>query len=756
MKSKNSKKMSFFRRETADIGSKPYRPGGAFRLFVSFLCSIGLAALLSILLEGPNLGIVYDMLLRQRPAPVISQEILIIDSTIVSETVQAEDILDPGLLTSVLYTMTELGAGTLIIQVPILELSLQAGAAEEEILHRFDEEFSIISSNIRNLFDGIRTGSVAPRDSEHFVRELVELSERGMERLVYTLVHRDEEGIIRMENAAELFGKAKRPGDLLVQLIRTDGRPAVLAEADGYSRARPDRDGVLRRIAPEITVHDLSENAGERQLEHIVYSALKSMLEATEIDIPRDKDGAILFEMPGVGRDFRRISILDFLAYDEANRNLSRLLMEGETAGIFRNIYGENRPDMIYNYALAVRDEPPETFANGNEEKRLLWVEARNRYFDSLEDFLSGPAEMNLVMAYEEANDIQTRDSIIDLFAALKDGHTELLELRNNLALALGSSFCILGNTQDVEASAFFANSLITGNAITPIEKTHLLLVIFPMAFLVCFFINRRGLFSTLFIGVFLTLLCSAVFCVIFIFSGIWMDPQILAAAGLAAALASFACAIGAKGRYIRHFHLAFGPFVSSTRLKSLIRAGKPLPSETITAKAVLVAIKQTQILAYTGSQDPAKALLIFQEMVSEIFKKADGTIVGIEGDLVIACFGSPLSQTAFDNRALAEKAAKLVSNIALQSEYSSWNFGLDIGNCIFTWTALSGYFAIGTAVQKAKVLARLADRYKTRIVLSATFDENLTADLEVKKLDTLKSRDGTKEEPFYELIVTK
>ncbi|MCL2233670.1 MAG: hypothetical protein FWB99_11420, partial [Treponema sp.] len=316
------------------------------RCLVSFLLAAGAAALLCILFAGPRLGPLYDFLLRWR-SPSVSREILLIDSSMPGGEL-GNGILEPGAASSLLYTMAELGARTLIIQVPILGLPAGGTAGEAEILHRFDEEFSLLSRNIRNLFDAIRMGSIAPADAAMYVGMLVELSEQGKERLVSALLRRDEESINRMEEAAAFFGNVRRPGDLRVQLIMAGygGRPGILAERYEYSRPRPDRDGVLRRVAPVLTVPYISEEgAVERTLEHIIYGTLKYRLGPDGIAaiLPLDSSGAVLFEIPR-GDGFRRISISDFLAYEEADRELRRLIQEGEALGIFQNIAGENRP----------------------------------------------------------------------------------------------------------------------------------------------------------------------------------------------------------------------------------------------------------------------------------------------------------------------------------------------------------------------------------------------------------------------------
>jgi len=797
------------------------------RCLASFLPAAGVTALFCFLFAGPRLGPFYDFLLRRRPPPPISRELLLIDSSVPGQEL-GDDILEPSAASSLLYTMTELGARTLIIQVPILGLSAGGKAGEAEILHRFDEEFSLLSRNIRNLFDAIRTGSVAPRESARYVGELVELSDKGKERLVSALVRRDEEGIDRMERAAAFFGHVRRPGDLRVQLITAGvgGRPGVLVERNEYSRARPDRDGVLRRIAPLLTVPILSEEETEADiLEHIIYGALKNRYKTTGIEyiefrpvgfqlfgmkggrplypmvlalregpdekdtiIPLDKNGAILYEVPHNGEDFRRIVISDFLAYDEADRDLRRLILEGEALGIFKNIEGENRPGFLYDFALALREEkaPP-----------LTWIETRGSYFASLENFLNGPTETNLAGATE------TKDSQMQTFAAIKEKHNEVLELRNKLESALAGSFCILGrgssrsngqmsgtsvlslfknfpqamilsirsafhrtNPTDMEASALLANSILTGRVVKPGEDIYLLLGSLLWALLTCFFIKSLGPMFTLGAGAFLTLIVGAIFSWSFILSGLWLDPFIPTASSATGVVFSFAWALIAKGRYSRRFLLAFGPFVSRSCIRSVIQAGKPLPSQVITARAAIVVIKNTDI---SPSGDPrgsrTSSVLTFYEKASELFKKAGGTVIGTDGDLAIACFGSPLERvfqrggkklSPYENNinalaAPAQRAADIVREIARRPECAPWNFGLDMGNCTFAWTALSGYFALGSPVQRARILSRLASRYQTRIVISSSVNDALP-DLVAKKLNTLKGKAGG--ETFYKLEI--
>jgi len=731
------------------------RKASWLRYLVSFLPGAGAAALFCVLFSGPRLGPLYDFLLTWRSPPV-AREILLIDSSAPGGELDS-DILDPGAAVSLLYTMAEFGARTLIIQVPVLGLPAGGSADEAEILYRFDEEFSLLSGNIRNLFDAIRTGSVAPAEAARYVGMLVELSETGKERLVSALIRRDAESIDRMEKAAAFFGAVRRPGDLRVQLIASGGRgrPGVLAETSEYSRPQNDRDGVLRRAALALNVPYISEEgAAERTLEHIIYGALKERFEPEGIAafLPLDRSGAVLFEIPH-RETFRRISILDVMAYEEAERELRRLIAEGESQGIFRGINGENRPGFLFDHALFLRGGG--SGGSSIEVNKLAWLSFRTRYFESLESFLSGTAAGTVAAGAP------------DVVSALRAKHSEVLLLRHKLQEALEDSFSILGNPEYTKASALLANSILTRRAIEPGEFLYLLLGSLVSALLICFFIKSLPPAKTLGIGVLLTLLCTTGFSVFFVVSGIWLDPQAPAIASAIGVLISFAFALAAKTRHSRRFNLAYAPIVSRPCLESLIEAGKPQPSKIIATQAAVVAIKNERSVPSEHTDDrlaPSHETLAFQEKAAELVKKAEATIIGTEGDIVIACFASPLERVFLESReqspyegiirapsAMALHAVDFVSDVARQAGCESWHFGIHMGNCTFIWTELSGYFALGIPVQRAKILSRLTGRYKSRIIVSSSIHEFLP-DMVGKKLGILKENDGSESELFYRL----
>jgi class 3 adenylate cyclase len=797
------------------------------RALFSFVPGAGAAFLLCFLLSGPRLGPLYDVLLNFRPALPVSGELLIIDTlnrdSLFASPDAPENILEPNAVFLALLAMTELNASTLILEAPILGFSAGGTAGEAEIRYRFDQEFGVLSRNIQNLFDAIRTGSVAPQDASRYVNELVDLSRLGKERLMAALIRRDEEGLRRLEKAAAAFGNVRRPGDLLVQVIRTGAEddPGALADHGEYSRVRPDPDGRLRRIFPVK-----SEIGGEgRVLEHIIYGALKPRYRLSTIEtledgfllanmggpggtdhfIQLDTSGALLFEIPRHGEDFRRINLTDFFDYSRNDERLRRLLGEAEVLGIYRELEGERNPVFLYDYAQSLLEDLLEADGEKKAGRRIEWINARSSYFEGLEDFLYGPSEMNLVSGYEEliaseplgedglARLVDLRDSMIRAFVELREAHTQVVELRNKLAAALDGAFCILGPASssakpaapgflgrrfprlfpsrsftDVEASALLANSLLTGRAVQPGRDLWLLASSLCCALLCALLLRATSAFPGLGLGIVFSGFLGAAFSLSFIFSGLWLDPLAIIISSCTVTCISFFWALVLKLRFRRLFRLSYGPCVSRRNLTRLIRAGQPRPGETITARAAVVAVRNPGLLAQEHRLNPragAGASLEFRRQAAESFREAGGAIIGGEGDLVLACFGSPLERIALRGKTPYEdhiharqaptvRAAGFVSELLKRPESSLWYYGIDAGECTFTWSALSGYSAFGRPAVRARILSGLVSRYKAKVLITASASEALP-DFPAKKLDVLRELEGNEGEAFYELKIS-
>jgi hypothetical protein len=764
-----------------------------------FLCALLAAAaaavLLDYLLRGPKLGPHYDFLMSRRAPPRIDRSLLLVDT---------EDIIEPGSAVQLILTLIEMDAAALVIESPVLGFS-SGREGEGEILYRFDEEFALLGRNIQNLFEAIRIGSVPPSEADRYVAELVELANRGKERLTLALVQHDEAGMARMERAAAAFGKTLKAGDL-----RLPGP----VDSPWYSRPRPDWDGRIRRIAPVLP-------GGE---EHVVYAALKDRFKdspvslagemsalpekAETIFIPLDVNGAILFEWSGKGEAFQRLPLDFFRRYGEADMNLQRLLKEADSLGAYSKIPPEHSPLYLSEYALALREELFVDEAGTGEgetggEGRADWLRAREEYFNRLEEFLEGPSETSLVRGYEEliasedlgeegiARISALRDDLTGLFGKLRAAWEEFRDMRSFLRGALASSFVILGPGREFQAtpgesgfpllrglfpgrpllsgpetSLLLANSLLSGRAIRPGESRRVFLAVFLAVLPVILITLGLGPWGGLAAGCILSALVGAGFSWSFILLAYWIDPLIPLGASLAAVLTVFSLSLVAARRGARRFRLAYGPYVNKSCLKNLISAGRPSLSEGISARTAVITVRETGLLSREDRAEPlagAAAVKEFRETAAQAFKKAGGVIIGCDGDLVQACFGSPLERIGAGpsrdpyapySRTPAIRAVEFIADITARlPKAASWRFGVDTGECAFGYMPVSGYSAFGRPVVRSRILSGLTGRYKTRTIISESVNGELR-DIPVRKLDVLKDQDGGEGEAFYRLLL--
>ncbi|MDR0877486.1 MAG: hypothetical protein LBN21_05495 [Treponema sp.] len=747
------------------------------------ILSIGLftaavtAVLLNFFLSGPRLGPVYDFLLNCRAAPPAARDILLIET---------EEIIESGDLSAALITLSEMGASALIVQVPALGFSSARSGSVEEIRRRFNDEFNLLGRNIRNLFEAIRVGSVSPGETGRYVENLVELAERGKDRLTAALIQQDEAGTVQAARASAAFGRVFTAGDL---------RPREEADSSMFSRPQPDRDGKLRRLYPV-----------QGEALNVVYAALLSRWESSEIEytdqgpvlinrtvpagsttesagdliIPLDRAGGILFEGLHPDQNFRRIPLARFREYEEADRELLRALKDAEARGVYSGLAPEAMPVFLHEYAQSLREE---FLDDPTDEKRAAWIDIRTEYFNSLDAFLGGPSETNLVLGFEEliateklpaegsARLVLMRDELIRTFDDLRENHRVLADLRAALNRALSASFCIMGPVSVAQVSAQFANVLFSGVFIAPGQTRYILFWSLLAAFIVIIVIHRLRPSAGFPVGLVLSLLCGAGFSWSFIISGYWIDPVIAAAAALAgSSVIFFISALIIRGGS-RRFRLAYGPHIGKPCLEELIRAGRPLPEDCISAQAAIIAVREDDLLAREDRLDPpgaAKAVSEFRKQVREKLLTAGGVVLCYEGDMVLGCFGSPLERISLDIRnhksSGVDDAQSLAANPAVKAggfiaellqekePAASWRFGVDCGECVFSWTAGAGYTAVGRPVVRSRILSGLAPRYQARVLIGESVREHIN--LPVRKLETLGGKGDIARESFYELLV--
>jgi len=224
-------------------------------------------------------------------------------------------------------------------------------------------------------------------------------------------------------------------------------------------------------------------------------------------------------------------------------------------------------------------------------------------------------------------------------------------------------------------------------------------------------------------------------------------------------------------GRELR-FRLAYSPYVEKDMLKMLIKVGRPLPSETVSAHAAIIAVKKPGLLSKEDRANPLeskKAAAKFRDDFLTTFKRAGAVILSFEGDIALACFGSSLERIkglkqigncSMRAANLVEKLLKISDSQVNGTQLADCRFGIESGNCVFSWSAAAGYTANGRAVIRARLFASLAKRCQVRAIIGETAKQE--AGIPARKLSSLNVNvDGftlgsNENGSFYELPVGK
>jgi hypothetical protein len=676
-----------------------------FIFLIGFAVAAGVMFLLNYYLAGPKLGRVYDFFLDLRAPQPVPREILIIKT---SESAESGDVF------CVLTALTEFDASCLILETGVSGFSSSFTGSKAEIREKFHDEYYLLGSNIRTLFDGIRRGSVTPVQAPQYIERLIELTEQGRDRLVSVFTDGDE----YLFRSAEVFGN-------------------LFVSGERYSL---DRDGKLRRVNPFHPEARLPEEAklpvyqslesrfASSQIESLEHGQVLYLLMSSgkEIDIPLDRDGNIIAGKPGA---FRSVDIAMFREYEEKDRAMRRALIEADELGAFSQTSPDDSPVILGNYVFDFREE---MFRKGNAQKRGDWIASRNDYLKSLDEFLYGPAEMNLVKGYEEviagekslskegiAKLTNMRDQLIGSFSVMREKHSELTEIHVFLRDEVFNSFCIMGTVSgnsNAEYSALLANALLTGNCIKPVITRYVFFFSIVTALIILLIIHRLRPLLVFSCGLVLSLLAAAVFGLSFTFSAYWLDPSIIFGTSLSGTLVIFGCKKIISGAEARRLHIAYGEAVSPVILRRIIRSGKPLVTETSVASAVVIAIKDCELLRKEALEKPttaAKHKKTFYIEARKIIFNAGAVIAGCEGDIILCCFGSPLD--------LAKDASvKAYELIKKMSDKNQWRFGVDAGACSFSWSKETGFCVSGRAAVRAKVLASKTVRLKARALVTS------------------------------------
>jgi class 3 adenylate cyclase len=769
------------------------------RLCISFFAALCVITGMYFLRDGPRLGQFFDFLASKQSPPPVAPGILII------ETPRTDTLMDPSTAASVIMTMAEMGATNILIQTPILGVSASADDREAELLDLFNREFDQLGRNIQNLFDGIRMGTIPPAETNRFVGVVLSLAEEGKERLVNEAVRRTNVGTLELERAKTVFPNTGIADDHSVELARQSTAPR---SGRGYSRAPLlyshavlDRDGHLRRIVPLET--DNTPN-----YEHIVFNTLKNRFGHSTLatnpaghflimekvpglpspddrSFTLDKDGAIILKTLHKDQSFRRMSLVDLIEYEKLDRALYKALSESTDMGPYGNVSAEKYPSYLWEREREMRNDLYQTMS---DSLRLAWIDARNAYLVALEQFFYrssvesniGDSFSSLLLEEEELTEegneqIGTmRDNLLAAFHSAREVYNQFNEIRTRLDREISNSFCILGAASvDIQASAVLANTIITGSTITLASARYIFFWSICVVFLCVLILRVFAPFPTVILGAVFTAAVLVGFSYSFIATMVWLDPFIPLCGTASGVFVSILCSLVMKRNLKQRFQISYGPHVAKSHLGYLIRAGRPVPEDCLSVRAAIIAVKNPALNPAENGQ-PAKvsaaAITKFREEVKKVFLKTGAAITGVNGDTVLVAFGSPVERVALytmknempyddddkprgTHNPVKKAVGFLTELIDSNQQAGRWHYGVDYGECVFTWTALAGYAVFGPPSYGARLLAAQGCRHKVRVFVSKNCADKIDGALMRRHAVTA---DGTVAAEFYELLIGK
>jgi adenylate cyclase len=397
---------------------------------------------------SPLEGWANDIFLLLKRSPTPASEVLLVDlddraSTLAGAWPWTRDTLADGLV-----TLKEMGAGSVILDLPLAQRSppaLDPFVLRQTLPDALDAEFSQMGTNIQSLFDAIRRGSVRPKDSARYVTDLIGLVAMAKGRLLDATmgIARDDDALLGQ--AVAFFGAAYVPVDLLTssdpqtdeELLalalqrasftpvlsgadpspRQAGiRPSVLpvvraARGGGFTSVRPDGDGVYRGATVTETFQD-------RHLGQIAFAALLDELgkPSVEIDparivlrgavhhdvplraitIPLDGQGRVLLDWPRAGAEdgFRHLSWADLIRYRRLENELVTELRAMDSHGYMS--YLRSATSLLDVFEEAARRER-DMLASGDDSGAADWRAARDQFVTLTDQLLNGDAEARIV-----------------------------------------------------------------------------------------------------------------------------------------------------------------------------------------------------------------------------------------------------------------------------------------------------------------------------------------------------------------------
>ena len=554
--------------------------------------------------------------------------------------------------------------------------------------------------------------------------------------------------------------------------------PKLLSRARGAGtvNANPDSDGLRRRV-------DLIWTYKGNHYMHQTLAAIKDKLGFTSIDvtnkaitlnikdgsrlhIPRDhRKGKVLVRWPNKSfNDYNTMSLFILIEHTILEQRLANNLAIMDYNGLF--YYWDSGPNPFEYYLLA-EEIKNETFAQ-NSEATEDWLITRENFFNSLDTFLMGGAEAEILADVSGLAEVE--DLVQLLFESTRELSARLKEIRNEAAV-LNGSFSIIGSTAtsmedfglitfeenypNVGTYAVLANMLLSGDFVKDAHWIIPAITALLLSLLIGYFVSRFDTHLSIITGLSGIILLCASFAGIFIFTRVYLGLVVPLAATSLTFITIMVTKFFTANSEKAFLHSAFSRYLAPEIISEFINdPGKlNLGGEKREMTAIFTDIRGFSTIS--EQLDPVqlvKLLNRYLTTMSNIVMQNLGTIDKYEGDAIIAFFGAPSRREDHASlacrSAIAIKAAEKELNKTVVSEGFSpvplfTRIGINSGEMVVGNMGAEdkmNYTIMGNAVNLAARLEGVNKQYNTGGILISEYTREKTGDeFLLRRLDRVR-----------------
>jgi len=433
----------------------------------------------------------------------------------------------------------------------------------------------------------------------------------------------------------------------------------------GFVNASPDSDGFRRRVHllwkykdeyyKQLTLAAIQEKLGYDSIEVTNRTIKLNMNDGSVLRIPRAHDGSVLLKWPKkIFYEYNYLSLASLVNHVLEEAAFANNIMLMDDNGFFSYWNGIS-PLHYYLLAENIKNDTLRTNSTVGDD----WLIARSNFFLTIEGFLYGDYEQNILTDVEDFPDIA--DFVRELFDVCREQFENIINIRREASI-LNGSFSIIGSDAtsmtdhgtntfqeifpNVGSYAVIANMLLAGDFITDVHWLITLIIALFYALLIGFLVNRFDTHLSIITGICGVIILCTSFVIFFMISKIYLGlavPLVSTAVTFVTIMVSKFLATSHEKAFL---HNAFSRYLAPEVITEIINDPNKLNlgGEKREMTAIFTDIQGFSTIS--EQLDPVhlvKLLNRYLTLMSNIVMENVGTIDKYEGDAIIAFFGAPV-----------------------------------------------------------------------------------------------------------------